>query len=99
MSVDYDAPRGMPEEGATDPPDELRIGKAGSGGSPIDLDGADLADSFDLPGADLSHEELLVQVVPAQQDEFTCTTCFLVHHRSQLAREKDGKKYCSECEG
>jgi hypothetical protein len=29
----------------------------------------------------------------------TCMSCFLVHHRSQLAREKDGKKYCIECEG
>ena len=52
-----------------------------------------------LPGADLSNEELLIQVVPVQADEFTCMSCFLVHHRSQLAREKDGKKYCSECEG
>jgi len=36
-----------------------------------------------LPGADVSHEELLVQVVPIQADEFTCKSCFLVHHRSQ----------------
>lgn len=99
MSIDYDTPRGVLEEEATEPSDELKTGKATPGGSAIDPDEADLADSFELPGADLSHEELLVQVVPVQPDEFTCMSCFLVHHRSQLAREKEGKKYCSECEG
>lgn len=99
MSIDYDTPRGALEEEAAEPSDELKTGKAAPGGSVIDPDEADLADSFELPGADLSHEELLVQVVPVQLDEFTCMSCFLVHHRSQLAREKDEKKYCSECEG
>jgi hypothetical protein len=99
MSVDYDAPRLTPEDESTEPLDELKTEKAATRGSVIDVDEADLADSFVLPGADLSNEELLVQVVPVQSDEFTCMSCFLVHHRSQLAREKDGKKYCTECEG
>ncbi|HWG93173.1 MAG TPA: DUF4193 family protein, partial [Mycobacteriales bacterium] len=30
-------------------------------------------------------------------DEFTCSSCFLVHHRSQLASEKDGRLICTEC--
>lgn len=99
MSIDYDARRATPEDGATEPLDELKTEKTGPGAPVIDLDEADLADTFELPGADLSSEELLVQVIPVQSDEFTCMSCFLVHHRSQLAREKDGKKYCSECEG
>ncbi|HLR27657.1 MAG TPA: DUF4193 family protein, partial [Ruania sp.] len=43
------------------------------------------------------HEELSVRVVPRQSDEFTCSQCFLVHHRSQLAYEKNGQPVCSEC--
>ena len=57
------------------------------------------AESFELPGADLSNEELNVVVLPAQDDEFTCASCFLVRHRSQIAREEDGLVYCVECEG
>ena len=58
-----------------------------------------LAAAYDLPGADLSGEELTVQIVAAQADEFTCSSCFLVRHRSQIAREKDGRFYCQDCEG
>ena len=45
-----------------------------------------------------AHEELQIQVVPQQDDEFTCMNCFLVRHRSQLARQHNGAMYCSECE-
>jgi hypothetical protein len=38
-------------------------------------------------------------VVPKQEDEFTCSVCFLVHHRSQLATEKNGVYVCTECAG
>jgi hypothetical protein len=65
----------------------------------IDEDETEAADSFDLPGADLSSEELAVQILPAQADEFTCSSCFLVRHRSQIARSKDGALFCSDCEG
>ena len=54
-------------------------------------------DGFELPGADLSGEELSVRVLPRQADEFTCSRCFLVHHRSQLAYEEGGQPVCSEC--
>ena len=53
--------------------------------------------SFELPGADLSHEELTVRVLPRQSDEFTCASCFLVKSRSQLAEERNGKPYCVDC--
>jgi hypothetical protein len=100
LSIDYDAPRAAQEDEVTEPLDELNTDKAAQPGSAaIDLDEADLAESFELPGADLSNEELLVQVVPVQKDEFTCMSCFLVHHRSQLAREDNRGKYCTECEG
>ncbi len=51
----------------------------------MDVEDTDTAESFELPGSDLSGEELTVRVIPKQADEFTCTSYFLVHHRSRLA--------------
>ena len=40
-------------------------------------------------------ETLTVKVVPEQPNEFTCRSCFLVKHRSQL---KDAKRMlCADC--
>ena len=36
-------------------------------------------------GADLSREELIMVVIPKRLDEFTCASCFLVHHRCRIA--------------
>lgn len=94
MSIDYDAPRQVAEE----EPAALTTDKAGKDKVVLDQDELDLAEGFELPGADLSNEELLVQVIPVRGDEFTCMSCFLVHDSSQLAREKAGMKYCAECE-
>mgnify|MGYP003296772284 CR=1 FL=1 len=58
---------------------------------------ADLNEALELPGADLSGEEFSVTVLPRQADEFTCSRCFLVHHRSQLAVERNGELICREC--
>lgn len=98
MSIDYDAPRAAADDEATEPLEAVKTDKASDKAAVIDLDEAELAESFELPGADLSNEELQVQIIPVQSDEFTCMSCFLVHHRSQLAKEKDGRKYCTECE-
>jgi hypothetical protein len=100
MATDYDAPRvAQEDQPANESLEAIQSRQGGSQTALLDVEEADTAEGIDLPGADLSHEELLIQVVPVQEDEFTCMSCFLVHHRSQLAREKDGKKYCSECEG
>jgi hypothetical protein len=40
-------------------------------------------------------ETLSVQVVPEQPNEFTCRSCFLVKHRSQLRNAK--KMLCNDC--
>ncbi|CAM5644172.1 hypothetical protein SFUMM280S_01477 [Streptomyces fumanus] len=66
--------------------------------SAVDVDEFEAAEGLELPGADLSNEELAVRVLPKQQDEFTCMSCFLVHHRSQLAREKNGQPICRDCD-
>jgi hypothetical protein len=64
----------------------------------LELDEAETVDGVELPGADLSGEELIIQVIPQAADEFTCYSCFLVRHRSQLARKKNGDAYCIDCE-
>ena len=57
-----------------------------------------IAEDYELPGADLSNEDASVTVIPMQGDEFICSQCFLVKHRSQLAyTTDDGQPVCKEC--
>ncbi|CAN5454273.1 MAG: DUF4193 domain-containing protein [Nocardioidaceae bacterium] len=97
MATDYDAPRKTEEEQSEDSIEELKARRHDKNSGKVDEDEAEAAEAFELPGADLSHEELSVQVLPRQEDEFTCATCFLVHHRSQRAGEKDGLPICRDC--
>lgn len=94
MTVDYDARRRTPVDTEGDSLNELP-GRAMAVG--LDIDDSDTAESYELPGADLSDEEFVVRVVPKQADEFTCSICFLVHHRSRLARGNNGSSVCTEC--
>ena len=64
----------------------------------VDIDEEEAAENLELPGADLSGEELTVRVVPKQLDEFTCSKCFLVHHITQLARGEGAKAVCTDCD-
>jgi hypothetical protein len=98
MATDYDAPRKTEEELNEDSLEELKARRLDKNSGKVDEDEVEAAESFELPGADLSHEELSVQVLPRQSDEFTCSKCFLVHHRSQLALEKkNGELICQDC--
>lgn len=97
MATDYDAPRKTDDELSEDSIEELKARRVDKSSPIVDEDETEAAEGFELPGADLSNEELTVRVVPKQADEFTCSSCFLVHHRSQLAVEKDGQLICSEC--
>jgi hypothetical protein len=100
MATDYDAPRKTEEESPAESLEALQASRGGGAQTAvIDVDENDTAEGIDLPGADLSGEELTVTVVPEQSDEFTCSSCFLVRHRSQVAKEKNGLKYCRDCEG
>lgn len=96
MATDYDARRKSEEELAVEPVEQLPAPRAKDSAA-LEEDEAVAAESFELPGADLSGEELTVRVLPQQQDEFTCSRCFLVKHRSQLARTEDGQPVCTEC--
>ena len=62
----------------------------------VDDDPNDL-NFFELPGADLSGEELSVMVIPQRADEFICSSCFLVQHRSRLRTSSSGLPVCADC--
>jgi hypothetical protein len=97
MATDYDAPRRDEVDLGEDSLEELKARRVDAQSAVVDVDEVDVAESFELPGADLADEELTVKVVPMQADEFRCSRCFLVHHRSQLARERNGEMICREC--
>ena len=97
MATDYDAPRNKDEDLATDSIEELKARRSDPAAGAVDIDESDLAEGLELPGADLSKESRSVRVLPRQQDEFTCSVCFLVHHRSQLGGELNGLPVCKEC--
>lgn len=97
MATDYDAPRRDDVELGEDSLEELKARRQDAQSSSVDVDEAEVAETFELPGADLTDEELTVKVLPMQNDEFRCSRCFLVHHRSQLASAKGGDLVCREC--
>ncbi|MDQ1486801.1 MAG: hypothetical protein QOJ62_2494 [Actinomycetota bacterium] len=97
MATDYDTPRKVDEDLAEDSLEELKARRVDRQAGVFEGDEADLAESFELPGADLSDEELSLRVLPRQADEFTCSRCFLVHHRSQLAAASGPQMVCREC--
>ena len=95
MATDYDKPRTVDTDEA--PQQNLQALKAARADSHASLgDDADpLEGALDLPDADPSGEALTVRVLPRQADEFTCTSCYLVHHRSQLADRRS--TVCVDC--
>lgn len=98
MATDYDAPRKSDDDLAEDSIEELKSRRKDIGSNEVDEDENEAAETFELPGADLSKEELTVMVVPPQEDEFTCAECFLVHHSSQLAYvNEQGLPVCADC--
>jgi uncharacterized protein DUF4193 len=97
MATDYDAPRRDEVDLGEDSLEELKSRRVDAQSAIVDVDETEVAESFELPGADLADEELSVRVLPMQADEFRCSRCFLVHHRSQLAAERNGEMICREC--
>ena len=95
MATDYDAPRKNEDESESIEALKERVPAKSSGS--IDVEDADNPSGFELPGADLSDLELDVVVLPAQDDEFTCMSCFLVKHRSQLDHEESAGPICKDC--
>ena len=97
MATDYDAPRKTDDELSEGSIEELKNRRVDTRASSVDVDETEQAEGFELPGADLSNVELSVHVLPRQQDEFTCSRCFLVQHRSRLAASRGSENYCRDC--
>ena len=76
MATDYDAPRRNEDEPEADSLEELTTHQKDQSSAAIEEDENEIAEGFELPGADLSREELSVHVVPQLEDEFTCSECF-----------------------
>jgi len=73
MATDYDEPRRNESDPVVEDSLEVLKERHREAQSPVvDVEEPDTAEGFELPGADLSGEELSVRVVPKQADEFTC---------------------------
>ena len=100
VAADYDEVRSDVKESQDRSLEDLQSANAPDARSVVtELDEADALDEGLTPGGEIISDELIVQVIPQAADEFTCYSCFLVRHRSQLARENNGHSYCIECEG
>ena len=99
VTTDYDAPRRSTlQDVDTETLDALTAAAQTAAQSPdVDLEEEDTAEGIDPPGADLSGEVLTMPVVPRRADEFTCTSCFLVQHRSRIAGHSAGRPVCLDC--
>jgi hypothetical protein len=94
MATDYDAPRKNDDENESIEAIKERIPDKLTGS--VDIDESDSAEGFSIP--EVIAEDLDVVVLPPQEDEFTCSECFIVKHHSLLSSKK-GKygKVCLEC--
>jgi hypothetical protein len=97
MATDYDASRKTDDEEKEESLEARRLtsGEQDKTSGKVDEDEAELAETYELPGADLSHETLSIEVTPEQADEFTCTSCFLVLHTSR--RSSPAADLCRDC--
>lgn len=94
MATDYDAPRKTDDD--TDSIQALQERVPDKMSGVVDVDDADNP-GFELAGQDLADLDLDVIVLPPQADEFTCVSCFLVKHRSQLDHQEKLGPICAEC--
>ncbi|MDR3152500.1 MAG: DUF4193 domain-containing protein [Bifidobacteriaceae bacterium] len=46
---------------------------------------------------EISSNSVDIDLVPPQEDEFTCSECFLVRHKSQLGKRVKELSVCKDC--
>src|SRR5690606_1992465 len=97
MATDYDASRKTEDEQKEQSLEARRLttGDLDKTSGKVDEDETEAAEAYELPGADLSHVTLDIEVTPKQADEFTCTGCFLVQHKSR--RSDPATDLCTDC--
>jgi hypothetical protein len=94
MATDYDAQRKGDDDTESLEAIKDRIPTRPTSGGDDDLD---QADSFTM-APDVINEELEVVILPLQDNEFTCMSCFLVKPQSQRAKKSGkGGPICDEC--
>lgn len=99
MATDYDELRPDVKESQEDSLEAVKSANARDPRSVVrDLDGDESRDEGDLPGGEYIDGELTVHLIPQGADEFVCQSCFLVRHRSQIARVEGDTAYCTDCE-
>lgn len=99
MATDYDELRPDLKQSQEDSLEAVRSANGPDPRSVVtELDGDDSQEG-DVPGGEMIDAELTVRVIPPGEDEFTCSSCFLIRHRSQIARVQGGATYCTDCEG
>lgn len=59
-------------------------------------DAPDVGQAPDLAELDTDGEDIALQVVAKRADEFMCSRCFLIQHRSRLASSV-GEQVCTDC--
>lgn len=95
MATDYDAPRRRVEdELETDSLEGLKASESDNSG--IDDDG-EIVEPFEPPTVDLTGEELNVEVIPRQENEFTCSSCYLVQPNKLLDHMEGDDAICRDC--
>ena len=80
VATDYDTPRKTDEELHEESLEELKAKRVDAQSGQIDVDEAEAAENLELPGADLSGEELAVRVVPKQVDDLLTLFLGTPHH-------------------
>ncbi len=95
MATDYDAPRKNDDDH-----ESIEAIKEGStdGGGHGETDVRALEEAFGFASEAIPDDLDGVAVVPVQQDEFTCSECFIVKHHSLLSRKKKTGPVCIECD-
>ena len=97
-TTDYDAPRRSTiEEAETESLEALTATRPDAQSPVVEMDEGDSSESVEVPDIDLSGEELTMPVVPKKADEFTCSSCFLVQHRSRIASTAGDRSVCVDC--
>jgi hypothetical protein len=94
MATDYDAPRKSDDDAESLEAIKERIPEKIAASPDID----DSEHSEGILGHEVISEDLEVVVLPPQDDEFTCSECFIVKHHSLLARKKKSLPVCTECD-
>jgi hypothetical protein len=92
--VDFDVPRTNTIDPPTQSLDLLQARWAGQIDEQAD---PEFADIYDSPLLDMSEDDLTAPVIPVQNNEFRCGSCFLVLHRTLRASSRNGHDVCRDC--